>query len=98
MHRKEQTASAGIFARPRAPRPMAMVEHHSRRFVMRSPRPLGVDRRRFLSGSLAVAASLPVLGRHSFAQAPQVNVYNWDTYIGETRLEDFTDATGIAVR
>ena len=32
------------------------------------------------------------------AQAPQVNVYNWDTYIGETTLEDFTDATGIAVR
>ena len=65
---------------------------------MRSPRPLGVDRRRFLSGSLAVAASLPVLGRRSYAQAPQVNIYNWDTYIGETTLEDFTDATGIAVR
>jgi spermidine/putrescine transport system substrate-binding protein len=65
---------------------------------MRSPRRLGVDRRGFLSGLLAVAASLPVLGRRSFAQAPQVNIYNWDTYIGETTLEDFTEATGIAVR
>src|SRR5262245_53531599 len=98
MHRKEQTASAGTFARPQGSRPKAMVAHHSRRFVMRSPRRLGVNRRRFLSGSLAVAASLPVLGRRSFAQAPQVNIYNWDTYIGETTLEDFTDATGIAVR
>jgi spermidine/putrescine transport system substrate-binding protein len=65
------------------------------------PRPshrAAVDRRRFLSGSLAVAASLPMLGRSSLAQAGQVNVYNWDTYIGETTLEDFTEATGIAVR
>ncbi len=56
------------------------------------------DRRRFLAGSCAIAAVLPALGRQSFAQAPQVNVYNWDTYIGETTIEDFSDATGIAVR
>jgi spermidine/putrescine transport system substrate-binding protein len=59
---------------------------------------VAIDRRGFLSSSLAVAASLPALGRSSFAQAPQVNVYNWDTYIGESTLEDFTAATGIAVR
>jgi spermidine/putrescine transport system substrate-binding protein len=57
-----------------------------------------LSRRRFLSGSVAVAASLPLLARGSLAQAGQVNVYNWDTYIGETTLEDFTEATGIAVR
>ena len=56
------------------------------------------SRRRFLSGSLTVAAALPLLGRSGFAQSQQLNVYNWDTYIGETTLEDFTDATGIAVR
>jgi spermidine/putrescine transport system substrate-binding protein len=81
----------------------AMAAHHSWRSVMRQahPRPpnrVAVHRRRFLSGSLAVAASLPMLGRSSQAQARQVNVYNWDTYIGETTLEDFTAATGIAVR
>ena len=64
----------------------------------RAPHRVAVDRRRFLSGSMAVAASLPLLGRSSFAQAPEVNVYNWDTYIGEGTLEDFTAATGIAVR
>jgi spermidine/putrescine transport system substrate-binding protein len=70
---------------------------------MRQPHPhpafrTAIHRRRFLSGSLTVAASLPMLGRGSLAQAQQVNVYNWDTYIGETTLEDFTEATGIAVR
>ncbi len=58
----------------------------------------GFGRRRFLAGSLAVAASLPLLARASRAQAGQVNVYNWDTYIGETTLADFSEATGIAVR
>ena len=56
------------------------------------------SRRRFLKGGLAVAAALPAFGRLARGQSQQVNVYNWDTYIGETTLEDFTDATGIAVR
>ena len=56
------------------------------------------DRRRFLEESLLVAAALPALGRVGFAQTGQVNVYNWDTYIGETTLQEFTEATGIAVR
>ena len=63
-----------------------------------SPLRLPHSRRRFLAGSCAIAAALPALGRKSFGQSPQVNVYNWDTYIGETTLDDFTDATGIAVR
>ena len=60
--------------------------------------PMGTSRRRFLSGTLSVAAALPSLSRFALAQSNQVNVYNWDTYIGETTLDDFTDATGIAVR
>jgi spermidine/putrescine transport system substrate-binding protein len=60
--------------------------------------PLRTSRRRFLSGAISVAAALPSLGRFASAQSNQVNVYNWDTYIGETTLEEFTDATGIAVR
>ena len=55
-----------------------------------------LSRRRALQATLALAVSLPGLGR---AQAGgQVNVYNWDTYIGETTLDDFTAATGIRVR
>jgi spermidine/putrescine transport system substrate-binding protein len=61
-------------------------------------RRLATSRRRFVSGALTVAAALPVLGRSAFAQGQQVNVYNWDTYIGETTLDDFTEATGITVR
>jgi spermidine/putrescine transport system substrate-binding protein len=60
--------------------------------------PIWTGRRRFLSGALSVAATLPSLGRFALAQSNQVNVYNWDTYIGETTLEEFTDATGIGVR
>jgi spermidine/putrescine transport system substrate-binding protein len=60
--------------------------------------PIRTSRRRFLSGSLTVAAAMPALARSAFGQEKQVNVYNWDTYIGETTLEDFTEATGIAVR
>ena len=60
--------------------------------------PTRLSRRRFVSGALGVAAAVPWLGRPGLAQGGQVNVYNWDTYIGETTLEDFTEATGIAVR
>lgn len=56
------------------------------------------NRRRFVSGALSVAAALPAMSRFGFAQENQVNVYNWDTYIGETTLDEFTDATGISVR
>ena len=65
----------------------------------RSPlRSRATSRRRFVSGGLAAAAAVPILGRVGFGQSGQVNVYNWDTYIGETTLDDFTEATGIAVR
>jgi spermidine/putrescine transport system substrate-binding protein len=56
------------------------------------------SRRGFMAGSLMIAAALPALSRRALGQSRQVNVYNWDTYIGETTLQDFTHATGIAVR
>ena len=75
---------------------------HSRAAMRRRCPPAAMrgpySRRRFLKGGLAVAAALPAFGRLARGQSQQVNVYNWDTYIGETTLEDFTDATGIAVR
>jgi spermidine/putrescine transport system substrate-binding protein len=58
-----------------------------RRSLLRSQT---TGRRRFMSGALSVAAAMPVLGRFAFGQSQQVNVYNWDTYIGETTLEDLT--------
>jgi len=69
--------------------------------MARPPTPLprlATSRRRFVAGSLAVAVTLPAAARLALAQGGQVNVYNWDTYIGETTLDDFTAATGIAVR
>ncbi|MEL6962335.1 MAG: PotD/PotF family extracellular solute-binding protein, partial [Pseudomonadota bacterium] len=69
---------------------------------MPRPRPLtnrfATHRRRFLQSSVAVATVLPAMSRTSFAQGGQVNVYNWDTYIGENTVANFTDATGTDVR
>lgn len=57
-----------------------------------------VSRRNFIKHSVTVAAVLPLLSRQAFAASRKVNVYNWDTYIGPTTLEDFTKATGVEVR
>jgi spermidine/putrescine transport system substrate-binding protein len=57
-----------------------------------------LSRRRLLEGSLALAATLPAVSRLALGQSRELNVYNWDTYIGEDTLENFTDETGIAVR
>jgi len=53
-------------------------------------------RRGFLAGTGAVAAGISI-PKDAFS-AGTVNFYNWDTYIGETTLEDFTAATGIEVQ
>lgn len=56
------------------------------------------SRRNFLKSSVAVAAVLPLFAREAFAATRQLHVYNWDTYIGPTTLDDFTKATGVEVR
>ncbi|MCB2055488.1 MAG: spermidine/putrescine ABC transporter substrate-binding protein [Geminicoccaceae bacterium] len=58
----------------------------------------GLTRREALGAGLAVAATAGALPRLGAAQDNQVNVYNWDTYIGETTIADFTERTGIEVR
>ena len=71
----------------------------------RPPRPAtgrpSLGRRRFLAGSAAVGISLK-LPPGAFAQdgksGGQVNFYNWDTYIGETTIEDFEKESGIEVQ
>src|SRR3979411_114337 len=57
-------------------------------------RPFG---RRAFAGGLAAAISLPALVGCG-QKKPQIRVYNWDTYIGPTTLEDFTKSTGTEVR
>ena len=55
-----------------------------------------LNRRRFLQGAAAAGLTLPALTRGAWA-AGQVNVYNWDTYIGEDTIPAFEDATGTSV-
>src|SRR5690606_1757837 len=56
-------------------------------------------RRGFLAATGAFAAGISFLPRGTLAQEePVLNFYNWDTYIGETTLQDFQEATGIAAR
>jgi spermidine/putrescine transport system substrate-binding protein len=56
------------------------------------------SRRSFLAGTGAVAAGISIGPRFAWAaEEPKLNFYNWDTYIGETTLGDFKDASGIDV-
>ena len=61
------------------------------------PAPM-LNRRRAIGAGLAVAAIAGALPRRLRAQSGELNVYNWDTYIGPETIADFTDATGIRVR
>ena len=57
-----------------------------------------LGRRHFLKGTGAAVAALSFGGSAAFGQDKQLNVYNWDTYIGDTTLETFTAASGIEVQ
>ena len=57
------------------------------------------NRRNLLQGLGALAAGVTFLPRFALsAEEKKLNFYNWDTYIGEHTLEDFTNATGIEVK
>ena len=56
-----------------------------------------MSRRSMLKATGAVGLSF-TLPKAALAQGGTVNFYNWDTYIGETTLSDFTSATGIGVQ
>ena len=57
------------------------------------------SRRSLLKGTGALFAGLTFLPRFSLAdEEKQVNLYNYDTYIGETTLADFTAATGVETK
>lgn len=65
---------------------------------MSTTRRTRLTRRSFLQGLGAVAAGLTFLPQEGWsAEEKKLNFYNWDTYIGETTLQDFLDATGVEV-
>ena len=68
------------------------------RTTNRTPRDR-ISRRSLLAGAGAAAAGLAFLPRFGrSAEEAKLNFYNWDTYIGETTLADFEQATGIEVK
>lgn len=70
--------------------------------MTRAKNPSGPSRRTVLKSGLTVALAAPAVGglagRAFAAEEKQLNVYNWDTYIGETTVSDFTSETGINVQ
>ncbi len=60
---------------------------------------LSLNRRSFLKGSSAYLVGISLASQGLFAQnQKKLNFYNWDTYIGETTLDDFKKASGIEVK
>ena len=57
-----------------------------------------LGRRNFLKGTGAAVAALSFGGSAAFGQDKQLNVYNGDTYLGDTTLETFAEASGIKVQ
>ncbi|MHA1152661.1 MAG: ABC transporter substrate-binding protein [Alphaproteobacteria bacterium] len=66
---------------------------------MKTNRKAGYSRRSFLAGTGAVAVGLTFGPKFSLgAEENKLNFYNWDTYIGETTLDDFGKASGIEAK
>ena len=58
-----------------------------------------LSRRRFLKGTAAVGVMLGSASRTGWGAAEaKLNFYNWDTYIGETTLDDFRKTSGIDIK
>jgi len=69
---------------------------------MRNKFKKGMDRRQMLQSTIAGAGAAWAgisFGPKAFAdghgEEPKVNFYNWDTYIGESTLDDFENLSGI---
>lgn len=55
-----------------------------------------LNRRAAMAGLAGTAIAMPHI-RRAHAEDKMLNVYNWADYIGETTIEDFQKASGIAV-
>jgi len=65
--------------------------------MIKAPFPI-VSRRRLLkvAGAVGVAAAMPRTGWAD--EEKKLNFYNWDTYIGTTTVQTFTQKTGVEVQ
>ncbi len=64
----------------------------------RSPTPR-INRRSALKGGLGFALGVTLLPYKSMsAEEKKMNLYSWDSYLGENTLADFTRATGITAK
>lgn len=63
-------------------------------------RSTGLSRRSFLVGLGATAAGITLFpgANWSAEEEKKLHFYNWDTYIGDTTLDDFKQASGITVK
>ena len=58
-----------------------------------------ISRRSFIAALGASAAGLSLSGGRALAaEEKRLNFYNWDTYIGETTLDDFKGVSGVEVK
>ena len=57
-----------------------------------------MNRRRFMGVSAGLVGATLLPYKSWAAEEKQLNVYNWDTYIGETTLSSFTEKTGVKVQ
>lgn len=66
--------------------------------MIKAPFPI-VSRRRLLKVAGAIGATAVAMPRTGRAEEEKkLNVYNWDTYIGETTVQTYTDKTGVEVQ
>lgn len=69
----------------------------ARDLLPRRPAALRISRRSALAGLGAAAVGIALSPGSQAAASRKINFHNWDTYIGDTTLDDFTAASGIAV-
>ena len=58
-----------------------------------------LNRRKFLTAGTGVAMGITLLPYKSMAaEEKKMNLYSWDSYLGENTLAEFKDATGVEVK
>jgi|TARA_B110000503_G_C7128549_1_gene405796 spermidine/putrescine transport system substrate-binding protein len=57
-----------------------------------------LNRRNLLQRAVAAGLSVAVVPSSLWAASGELNIYNWDTYIGETTVDTFSAATGANVQ
>ena len=66
-------------------------------FTQRNQKQLSTLSSSLRGGSWCCGSRFDFFPREGWRLKKKLNFYNWDTYIGETTLDDFRDASGIEV-